>query len=132
MSEIHEAERIVSALQEQMSVLLARSRLPPSEQHRDAVAKELAAAREQLELAKTKQIERDLLIEKLKGPKGHGSYVPLPPTAEETAWQEAQQQRQEMVKRPTPRLGDRPPPTMEERKQQLERQSFLEKMKGSA
>jgi hypothetical protein len=130
MSEIHEAEKIVSALQEQQAVLLARSRLPPSAAHLEAVAKELEQAQAQLEVAKTKKIERDLFIEKQKGPKGRGSYVPLPPTAEETAWQEAQRQRQEAAKRPTPRLGDRPPPTMEDRKQRLEREAFVERMKS--
>jgi hypothetical protein len=132
MSEVHEAEKIVAALLEQQAVLLARSRLPPSEQHLAAVAKELEAAQAQLDLAKTKKIERDLFIEKQKGPKSRGgNYVPLPPTAEETARLETQWQRQERLKQPPQlRVGDQPPPTIEERKQQFEREAFIERMKG--
>jgi hypothetical protein len=129
MSEIYEAEKIVAALQEQHAVLLARSRLPPSEQHLNAVTAELKQAQAQLEAAKIRKIEREAFLEQMKGPKCGGNYVPLPPTAEEIAWREAQALRQERNKQSLPRPGDRPPPTMEERKQALERQSFLERKK---
>jgi hypothetical protein len=70
-------------------------------------------------------------IEKLKGPKGSGNYVPLPPTAEETAWREAQRQRQEAAKRSTP-----PPPRaeidfLEQRRQQLIEQRRAERIKSA-
>ena len=58
--------------------------------------------------AKEKLVQDQARIEKLKGPIGRGSYVSLPPTAEEVAWQQAQAKRQDAAKQPTPA---RPPAT---------------------
>lgn len=77
-----------------------------------------------------RKLQREAFVENMKGPKGRGSYVPLPPTAEETAWREAQQARQEVAKRP-PVL---PPRTeidfIEQRRQQLEIERRHERLKG--
>jgi hypothetical protein len=80
--------------------------------------------------ADEQQLQREAFIEKMKGPKGGGSYVPLPPTAEEVAWREAQRQRQEAAKQPTP-----PPPRtevdfLEQRRQQLMMERHKELLKG--
>jgi hypothetical protein len=76
------------------------------------------------------RLQREAFIERLKGPKGRGSYAPLPPTEEEIAWQEAQAKRQEAAKRPTP-----PPPRteidpIEQRRQQLRMERRAEFLKG--
>ena len=80
--------------------------------------------------ADEQKLQREAFIEKMKGPKGHGNYAPLPPTAEETAWREAQAKRQEMAKRPTPL----PPRTeidfLEQRRQQLIMEKRAELLKG--
>jgi hypothetical protein len=80
--------------------------------------------------ADEKQLQREALIEKLKGPMGKGNYVQRPPTDEEIAWQEAQAKRQEAAKRPTP-----PPPRteidpIEHRRQQLKMERHKESLKG--
>jgi hypothetical protein len=80
--------------------------------------------------ADEKLLQEQARIEALKGPIGRGSYVPLPPTAEEVAWQEAQAKRQEAAKQPTPL----PPRTeidpIEQRRQQLTMEQHKEMLKG--
>jgi hypothetical protein len=80
--------------------------------------------------ADEKMIEREAYIEKLKGPKGHGSYVPLPPTAEETEWQMAQAKRQEAAKQPTPLPPRSEIDPIEQRRQQLAMERHKEMLKG--
>jgi hypothetical protein len=126
MTEVDEAEKIVNALQEQHAVLLARSRLPPSEAHLAAVQCELKEAQAQLDLAKTKAIEREIFIEKLKGP---SPFTPSETPEEVAAWKEHMAALRAKALQPTPRPGDRPPPTMEERKAKLEHAARAERLK---
>ena len=129
MSEVHEAEKIVAALLEQQAVLLARSRLPPSEAHLAAVTAELKQAQAQLEAAKIRKIEHDLFVEKQKGP---SPFTPSETPEQVAEWKERTDALKAKAAQPTPRLGDRrSPPTMEERKQQLEREAFIERMKAT-
>jgi hypothetical protein len=80
--------------------------------------------------ADEKLVQEQARIEKLKGPKGCGNYVPLPPTAEEIAWQEAQVKRQEAAKRPTA-LPPRPEiDFLEHRRAQLAMEQHRELLKG--
>jgi hypothetical protein len=81
--------------------------------------------------ADEKLVQEQARIEKLKGPKGRGNYVPLPPTAEETAWQEAQRQRQEMAKRSTPLQSQAEPDFLEERRRQLAMERRQERLKAA-
>jgi hypothetical protein len=81
--------------------------------------------------ADEKLLQEQARIEALKGPIGRGSYVRLPPTAEELAWQEAQAKRQEAAKRPTPA---RPPAEidfLEQRRQQLTMERRQERLKAA-
>jgi hypothetical protein len=80
--------------------------------------------------ADEKMLREQDRIEKLKGPKGHGSYVPLPPTAEEVAWREAQAKRQEAAKRATPSPPRAEPDFLEEQRRQLIQQQHNERLKG--
>jgi hypothetical protein len=77
------------------------------------------------------KLQREAFIEKMKGPKGRGSYVPLPPTEEEISWQQAQAKRQEAAKRPAPQ----PPRTeidpLEQRRQQLMMERRQERIKAA-
>ena len=80
--------------------------------------------------ADEKLLQEQARIEKLKGPMGKGSYVPLPPTEEEIAWQDAQAKRQEAAKQPTPA---RPPVEidfLEQRRQQLTMEQHKGFLKG--
>jgi len=81
--------------------------------------------------ADEKLLQEQARIEALKGPKGRGSYVPLPPTEEETAWRDAQAKRQEAAKRPTPL----PPRTeidpIEHCRQQLATERRQERLKAA-
>jgi hypothetical protein len=88
--------------------------------------------------ADEKQLQREAFIEKMKGPKGpgenhdiHGNYVPLPPTAEEVAWREAQRQRQEAAKRSTPLPPRAEVNFLEQRRQQLTEQRRAETIKAA-
>jgi hypothetical protein len=81
--------------------------------------------------ADEKLVQEQARIEKLKGPKGGGSYVPQPPTAEEVEWQAAQAKRQDAAKQPTPA---RPRPEvdfLEQRRHQLTMERRQERIKAA-
>ena len=55
-----------------------------------------------------KLLQEQVRIEKLKGPKGGGTFVPQSPTAEEIEWRTEHQKRQEAAAK---QLRDRARPT---------------------
>jgi hypothetical protein len=81
--------------------------------------------------ADEKMLEREAFIEKLKGPKGGGNRAPPPPTAEEVAWREAQRQRQEAAKQPTPQRPRVEIDFIEQRRRQLIEQRRAERIKAA-